>query len=156
VRKILAAPARVALTLVAALLVTTAACRSAAPVGGATGAETGGADAVGAGERFLTAARGGDVLTMGRVFGTSSGAIAGRDPADQVEKRMRALQCYLTHDGSRVVGTQLGNGAEQLLTVELRQRELVRQSRFTAVPGPGRRWYVASFDINALTEFCRP
>lgn len=155
-RKILAAPARVALGLVVPLLVAAAACRTAGSGGGATGGDTGGPDAVGAVQRFLTAARSGDVQTMGKVFGTSGGAIAGRDPADQVEKRMRALQCYLTHDASRVVGTQLGNGAEQVLTVELRQKELVRQTRFTTVPGPERRWYVSSFDINALTEFCRP
>ena len=145
-RKILAAMALVAL----------AACRTAAPAGGAAGTDVGGADAAGAVERFLTAARSGDIPTMGRVFGTSGGAIAGRDPADAVEKRMRALQCYLTHDGSRVVGTQLGNGASQILTVELKQKELVRQTRFTAVPGPERRWYVESFDINSVSDFCRP
>ena len=144
-RKILAAMALVAL----------AACRTAAP-GGAAGADTGGPDAAGAVERFLTAARAGDVATMGRVFGTSAGAVAGRDPVEQVEKRMRALQCYLTHDRSRILGTQLGNGASQILTVELKQRELVRQTRFTVVPGPQRRWYVESFDINAIAEFCRP
>jgi hypothetical protein len=150
VRKILAALA----------LVATAACRTAAPGsvgrGGATGADTGGPDAPGAVERFLTAARSGDIRTMGQVFGTSNGAISGRDAAADVEKRMRALQCYLMHDGSRVVGTQLGSGSSQILTVELKQRELTRQARFTAVAGPQRRWYVESFDINALTEFCRP
>jgi hypothetical protein len=121
-----------------------------------TGSETGGVDAVGAVERFLTAARSGDIQTMGRVFGTSSGAIAGRDPADAVEKRKRALQCYLTHDASRVVGTQLGSGSGQVLTVELKQRELTRTTRFTVVPGPQRRWYVESFDINAVSDLCRP
>ena len=152
-RKILAALSPVALML-------TVACRTAAPGGvgggGMTGSETGGGDAVGAVERFLTAARTGDVQTMGRVFGTSAGAVAGRDAPDAVEKRMRALQCYLTHDGSRVVGTQLGSGAGQVLTVELKQRELTRTTRFTVVPGPQRRWYVESFDINSLSDFCRP
>jgi hypothetical protein len=137
-------------------LVALAACRTAAPAGGAAGTDVGGADAAGAVERFLTAARSGDIPTMGRVFGTSGGAIAGRDPAEQVEKRMRALQCYLTHDQSRILGAQLGNGSSRVLTVELKQRELVRQTRFTVVPGPQRRWYVESFDINAISEFCRP
>ena len=141
--------------LAAMALVAAAACRTGTP-GGVAGAESGGTDAVGAVERFLTAARAGDVQTMGQMFGTSGGAIAGRDPAEVVEKRMRALQCYLNHDASRVVGSQLGAGAGQVLTVELKQRELTRQARFTAVPGPQRRWYVESFDINALTEFCRP
>jgi hypothetical protein len=139
-----------------ALMLVAAACRTAAPAAGAAGADAGGPDAAGAVERFLTAARSGDIPAMGRLFGTSSGPIAGRDPADQVEKRMRALQCYLTHDGSRILGSQLGNGSSQVLTVELKQRELVRQTRFTVVPGPQRRWYVESFDINALGEFCRP
>ena len=138
------------------LLVVAAACRTAAPAAGGGPAEAGAADGPAAVERFLGAARAGDVQAMSRVFGTSEGPIASREPVADVEKRMRALQCYLTSDGSRLLGASPGAASKQVLLVELRQRELVRQTRFTVVPGPQRRWFVESFEINTLSDFCRP
>jgi len=32
----------------------------------------------------------------------------------------------------------------------------VRRTSFVAVPGSGERWYVESFDINAVADLCRP
>jgi hypothetical protein len=143
--------------LAALLLVASTACRTVQPpqAGGAQ-AGAGAADAPAAVERFLGAARASDVHAMAAVFGTGEGSIASRDPAADVEKRMRALQCYLTHDASRLMGATPGPSQKQVVLVELRQRELTRQTRFTVVPGPQRRWFVESFDINAVSDFCRP
>lgn len=95
---------------------------------------------------------------MGLLFGTAAGPVAARDGATEVEKRMRALACYLNHDASRVVDDlpAVGGGARRVLTVALRQRELARETRFTVVPGPRGRWYVEAFDIDRLSDFCRP
>jgi hypothetical protein len=143
--------------LAALLLVASAACRPPQPAGGGMGpAEAGAPDGPGAVERFLGAARTSDVHGMARLFGTGEGSIANRDPAEEVEKRMRALQCYLTHDGSRLIGASAAPGGKQVVQVELKQRELTRQTRFTVVPGPQRRWFVESFEINSLSDFCRP
>jgi hypothetical protein len=156
--------------LAALLLVATAACRATAPAAGAPTGSTGvtgtsagvldtgvgAADGPAAVDRFLGAARASDVQGMARVFGTAAGPIGEREPAADVEKRMRALQCYLAHDASRFLGASPGAGGKQVLLVELRQRELTRQTRFTVVPGPGRRWFVESFEINSLSDFCRP
>lgn len=107
---------------------------------------------------FLAASRLTDVRAMGLLFGTAAGPVAARDGATDVEKRMRALACYLAHDTARVVDDlpATGGGGRRALTVALRQRELARETRFTAVPGPAGRWYVEAFDVERLSDFCRP
>jgi hypothetical protein len=137
-------------------------CRSAAPAvvrSSATGAVVtadGATNAAGAITAFLEAARVPEVGTMARLFGTANGPITEREGSAEVEKRMRALACYLTHDSARLVEDLPGVGSGRAVTVELRQRELTRRARFTTVPGPRGRWFVESFDINALADFCRP
>lgn len=146
----------------AALLLAVAAgagCRTAAPDAGSASIATGevGAPAPGAAlDRFLQAARTGDVGVMANLFGTSAGPIAAREPSPDVEKRMRAIQCYLTHDSARMVADDAGVGSRRVFTVELRQKELVRRTQFNIVPSGRGRWFVESFDINAVSDFCRP
>jgi hypothetical protein len=158
VRKILGFAAVVALTAPGL-----AACRSGGATSGAGSGSVqpppaGSAGAVssqGAVERFLGAARASDHRTMGFVFGTAQGAIAARDGANDVEKRMRALGCYLMHDRAQVLEDVPGNGRERVVTVQLTQKELTKRTRFTTVPGPAGRWYVRAFDVDPLADFCR-
>jgi hypothetical protein len=127
--------------------------------GAAPGAADGGAASPSAAVAgFVAAARSYDARTMGLLFGTAAGPVAGRDPSVDVEKRMRALACYLTHDSARVVDDlpAVGAGTRRMVTVALRQRELARDVRFTAVPTARGRWLVESFDIERLSDFCRP
>jgi hypothetical protein len=145
VRKIVASTAATAAFLLSG-------CRSAPAVGSA-----GAPSSQGAVQEFLAAAHGGDVRTMASLFGTSSGPITQRDDANSVEKRMRALQCYLTHDVATVVEDRPAmSGPARQVVVELRQRNLVRRTTFSAVPGPHDRWFVESFDISAVTDLCHP
>ncbi|HEY0777475.1 MAG TPA: hypothetical protein VGD56_05860 [Gemmatirosa sp.] len=118
----------------------------------------GGVTSTAAVEGFLRAAQTTDARAMSNYFGTRAGPTTMRDPAADVEKRMIALSCYLAHDSARVLGDVPGIGAagERTVTVELRQREIVRQTRFTAVSGPGNRWFVQAFDIDAVSDLCRP
>ncbi|MGZ8379586.1 MAG: hypothetical protein ACXW05_14980 [Gemmatirosa sp.] len=146
-----------ALVVVATLVLP--ACRSAAPIQGSTPVAQAGPGAgtpSGAIEGFLQAASANDPNAMARLFGTAGGPITEREGSEAVEKRMRALACYLTHDGSRIVDNLPGVGAGRAITVELKQRELTRRTRFSVVPGPGGRWFVEQFDINSLSDFCRP
>ena len=137
-------------------------CRSAAPsvvrssAPGTVVAGDGATSAATAITAFLAAARVPEVSAMARLFGTANGPITEREGSAEVEKRMRALACYLTHDSARVLEDLPGVGAGRAVTVELRQRELTRRARFATVPGPRGRWFVESFDINALADFCRP
>jgi hypothetical protein len=137
------------------LLASQANCRSAGSAGPSGGSDGGAPSAAGAVEGFLTAARGGNANLMASLFGTANGSISRRDPANDVEKRMRALQCYLTHDSARLVDDAPGISHGRIISVELKQRELTRKTQFNVVPGPHQRWYVESFDIQALADLCR-
>jgi hypothetical protein len=162
--RVLAAGGRRTLALVVALLAAGAggaACtRAAAPAGArpVAPADAGAASATAAVEGFVAAARVNDARSMGLLFGTAAGPVAGRDPQADVEKRMRALACYLTHDSARVVDDlpAVAAGNRRLVTVALRQRELARETRFTVVPTARGRWLVEAFDIERLSDFCRP
>ncbi|MDF1505567.1 hypothetical protein [Roseisolibacter sp. H3M3-2] len=149
--------------LVVAATLVLPACRASAPAAVVTSAgepvadpRAGAGSASAAVEGFLRAARANDPTAMARLFGTTAGPITEREAADAVEKRMRALACYLTHDASRIVDNLVGVGQGRALTIELTQRELTRRSRFTVVSGPGGRWFVEQFEIDKLSDFCRP
>jgi len=137
------------LALVALVALAPAACRTAAPGGLAAGSPAP-VDAV---QRFVGAARAQDTRTMLTLWGTSKGIV---DNSDDAEKRMTIFQCFLGHEEARVVTDAPALGDSRAVTVELRQGALTRQTRFTTVQGPGARWFVESFDINALRDFCRP
>ena len=144
-RKIVASTAATAAFLLSA-------CQSAPAVGSA-----GAPGATGAVQEFLAAAHGGDVRTMASLFGTSSGSITQRDDPNSVEKRMRALQCYVTHDAAKVLEDRpAASGPGRQVVVELRQGNLTRRTTFSTVPGPHDRWFVESFDIAAVTDLCHP
>ena len=137
--------------LALALAFATTGCGGARGGTGQTGAPSG----VAAVERFLGAARAKDVRSMSAVWGTSDGPMVNRVSEAETEKRMIVMQCFLSHDQVRVTGDQPLSGGGRHVNVELRQAELVRGTRFTAVSGPGGRWYVESFDIEALRDLCR-
>ena len=137
------------LALAALVALPSVACRTGAPGGLAPGAPAP-VDAV---QRFVNAARTQDTGTMLALWGTSKGAVG---TGTDVEKRMIIFQCFLGHSAARVVTDAPNMGPGRAVTVELTQGEMVRQTKFSAIQGPGGRWFVESFDINAVTDFCRP
>ena len=114
------------------------------------------ATSVGAVERFLGASRAKDVRGMSEVWGTADGPMTSRVSEAETEKRMIVIQCFLTHDQSRVLGEQSLAGNGRKVAVELHNGDLVRQTKFTVVQGPGSRWFVESFDIESVRDLCRP
>ena len=153
---------RSAVVIVSACALVTGCASSPRPAvvqgGGGTTFGPGAATSTGAVEGFLHAAQETDARAMSGYFGTRAGPTTLRDPGADVEKRMISLACYLSHDSARVLGDVPGvaDVGDRTVTVELRQRELVRQTRFTVVPGPGNRWFVQAFDIDAVSDLCRP
>ena len=140
-------------------LVLATACRTVA-VGGSPGLTTGtiGADSPrGAVEGFLAAARAQDMVTLGRLFGDETGLAKDRDDKDQFEKREIIMICTLKHDTATVTEGAATVGGERVFQVELRQGNMTGNSKFTAVRGPGERWFVKGFDIVALQNrgFCQ-
>ena len=140
---------KISVLALVALVALTSACRTAMPGGVPAGAPAP-MDAV---QRFVGAARAQDTRSMMALWGTTKG-IAGT--GEDAEKRMIIFQCFLGHDAARVLSDAPSLGAGRNVSVELRQGQLTRQTKFTAVQGPGGRWFVESFDINAVSDLCRP
>jgi hypothetical protein len=62
--------------------------------------------------------------------------------------------CFLRHDRYQLVSDAESTAGQRRIEVELEQGMLVRTTAFTVVPAPDRHWYVQSFDMEALRDFC--
>ncbi len=127
-------------------------CRQPAPAGLEL---TGAPDPRAAITRFLGAVSAQDLQAMSTVWGTSKGPARDQIERSELEKRELTMQCYLTHDRSRILNEEPGEGGRRIYLVELTQGELTRRTRFTTVRGPSERWYVENADIQATRDFCR-
>jgi hypothetical protein len=135
-------------------LVFLAACSSATRGGSNNGQLTGGASAELAVSQFLNAVRARDLQAMSTVFGTSNGPARETMDRAELEKREVILACYFNNDSYRVLREDSGMGGHREVQVELRKGQLVRQTKFYVIRGPGGRWYVDNMDIAAVRDFC--
>jgi hypothetical protein len=124
-----------------------------APAGNTTGA----ADPRGAVLAFLDAAKNQDLQALSAVWGSAEGSVRdkGNIPRDEMEKRELVMMCYLTHDSHQILSEAPAADSERVIAAQLRRGGLSRTSNFYAVAGPGRRWYVRTFDMESLTDLCR-
>jgi hypothetical protein len=129
-----------------------AACSSATQRN--TGQITGGSAPQLATEQFLRAANAGDLQAMSVEWGTKDGPARETMDRTQLEKRLTILACYFKHDSARIVGEAPGNAGRRDIRVELRKGNLVRQTTFYTIKGPGDRWYVENMDLAAVRDFC--
>jgi hypothetical protein len=144
-------------------LVLVAACHSAAPqptpgvrptgapFGTASGGATSARAAVGA---FLAAARNEDLQAMAVVWGTSAGPARNAIPREELEKRELIMMCFLRHNRYQLVSDAESTAGQRRIEAELEQGMLIRRTAFIVVPAPDGRWYVQSFDMEALRDFC--
>jgi hypothetical protein len=144
-------------------LVLVAACHSAAatpsssvsPAGAPFGPVTGGATSARAAvASFLAAARNEDLQALAMVWGTASGPARNTIPRDELEKRELIMICFLRHDRYQLVSDAESTGGQRRIEAELEQGMVIRTTAFTVVPGPDGRWYVQSFDMEAVRDFC--
>lgn len=105
-------------------------------------------------EQFLRAANAGDLQAMSAQWGTKDGPARESMDRTQLEKRLTILACYFKHDSARVVGEASGTGGHRDVRIELKKGNLVRQTTFYTVKGPGDRWYVENMDIASVRDFC--
>jgi hypothetical protein len=136
----------------AALLLFATACASA---GGRTNPDDGAPTARDAVDGFLTGSKERDMPLLGRLWGTQAGPARLTMERGEYEKRILIIQCHLQHDTGRIVGDFGGEAGRQVFRVELTKGGLTKATTLTVVPGPGRRWYVESADIDKTAEFCR-
>jgi hypothetical protein len=144
-------------------LVLVAACHSGAgrpeqairPAGAPFASGSGGAaTARGAIAGFLAAARNEDLQAMASLWGTATGPARNTIPRDELEKRELIMMCYLRHDRYSLVSEGGSTGGQRRIEVELERGMLIRRAAFMVVPGSDSRWYVQSFDMDALRDFC--
>jgi hypothetical protein len=91
---------------------------------------------------------------MAGVWGTKDGPALATLPRDEWEKReLINIRC-LTHDTYDIISDAPATGGKRAFAVMLRRRDQARTTNFYAVPGPGGRWYVESFDPEPLQDFC--
>lgn len=122
-----------------------------------TGNTTGAPDARAAVLAFLDAAKNGDLQALSAVWGSSAGSVrdTGAIPRDEMEKRELVMLCYLGHDTHQIVSDAPAANNERVVSAVLRRGALTRTANFYAVAGPGGRWYVRQFDMEALTDLCK-
>ena len=128
-----------------------AACSSAPRNGGEL---TGAAAPKIATEQFLRAANNGDLQAMSTQWGTKDGPARETMDRTQLEKRLTILACYFKHDSERVVAEAAGSAGRRDVRVELRKGNLIRQTTFYTIKGPGDRWYVENMDLASVRDFC--
>ena len=105
-------------------------------------------------EQFLRAANAGDIQAMSTQWGTKDGPARETMDRTQLEKRLAILACYFKHDSARIVGDAPGASGRRDVRIEIRKGNLVRQTTFYTIKGPGDRWYVENMDIAAVRDFC--
>jgi hypothetical protein len=106
---------------------------------------------------FLDAAKNGDLQALSAVWGSTAGSVrdAGTIPREEMEKRELVMLCYLGHDSHQIVSEAPSANNERVVAATLRRGTLTRTANFYAVAGPGGRWYVRQFDMEALTDLCK-
>ena len=119
-----------------------------------SGGTTGAATPREALDRFLATAKAQDYDGMSAVWGSSQGPISATQERTALQQRQFVVMKCLRHDRFAVLNeTPVASGA-RLFSVEVRLRETVAASNFTAVQGPGGRWYLESFKIEDLQAIC--
>lgn len=106
-------------------------------------------------ERFLGAAKSGDLQELGIAWGTSKGPARDQFERAELDKRLTVMQgCYDT-DKHRIIDEQPGDNGKRILRVELTKGAITKTPRFTTVKGPSDRWYVEDADFAAVTALCK-
>jgi hypothetical protein len=139
-------------------LVLLAACHTAAPVTRSTpvtsGNQVGAADPASAVRSFLAAVKQQDLQAMSNLWGGPNGLARDQLGRQELEKRELIMMCYLKHDRADILGDAPDPTGGRVLAVRLGLGQLSQSTNFHLVQGPESRWYVESFDIQQLQQFC--
>lgn len=146
------------------LLVVAAACRSgssssspaSAPAPAAAPSNAPGAAAPRAAvERFLNAAKNGEIQELGVAWGTAKGPARDQFERAELDKRLILMAGCYDGDKHRIIDETPGDNGKRMLRVELTKGVVTKTPRFTTVKGPNERWYVEDADFAAVTTLCK-
>jgi hypothetical protein len=104
---------------------------------------------------FMAAAKAQDLQAMSMIWGTKDGPAASTMDRATLEQREIILACYLKHDSYQILSDSPAAGGERVMAVEVKFGNLTRQTNFYLTQGgPSNRWYVRTFDLDALRDIC--
>jgi len=106
-------------------------------------------------ERFLGAAKAGDIQELGIAWGTSKGPARESMERTELDKRVTVMAGCYDVEKHRIVDDMPGEGGKRVLRVEMTKAGVTKTPRFTTVKGPSDRWYVEDADFAAITAFCK-
>jgi hypothetical protein len=124
-------------------LVLLAACRSVPREGSQLTGATSPRAAV---DRILSAIRNQDLQALGTVWGDKRGAARDIMQRDEYDKRVIVMQCYFSHDESRIISGPTTKVDTVLFTVELTKGTVRATTTAKTLQGPESRWYVLTMD----------
>lgn len=122
---------------------------------GPSGNQTGAADAMTALRAFIGAANTTDLQAMSALFGDRDGTARDRLPRQELEMREILMARCLKNDRYDVIGDAPAPGGGRTFVVKLTKGAKSGSAGFDVVTGPDRRWYVHSFEIDKLSEYCK-
>jgi hypothetical protein len=103
---------------------------------------------------FLAAAKAQDLQAMAMMWGTKDGPAAGSMDRSEMERREIVLTCYLKHDSFQILNEAPAANDERQINVELKYKTLTRSTNFYVTPARENRWYVRTFEADALRDIC--
>jgi hypothetical protein len=106
-------------------------------------------------ERFLTAAKSGEIQELGISWGTARGPARDQFERAELDKRLILMAGCYDGDKHRIIDELPGDNGKRMLRVELTKGAVTKTPRFTTVKGPSDRWYVEDADFAAVTALCK-
>jgi len=106
-------------------------------------------------DRFLGAAKSGDLQEMAIAWGTARGPARDQFERAELDKRLILMAGCYDGDKHRIIDELPGDNGKRMLRVELTKGTLTKTPRFTTVKGPSDRWYVEDADFAAVTALCK-
>jgi hypothetical protein len=108
------------------------------------GSLTGASSSRSAVDAFFKSIKDGDVQATSSVWGSKSGAARDWMARESMEPRIVVMQCYLAHEGAKIVANPRASNDSAVFRVELTRGAKTEPSDVVTVAGPRSRWYVAS------------
>src|SRR5262249_34567493 len=106
-------------------------------------------------ERFLGAAKSGDVQELAVAWGTAKGPARDQFERAELEKRLIIMQGCYDADKYKILDEQPADNGKRTLRVELTKGTITKTARFTTERSSAGRWFVQDADFGAITPLCK-
>ena len=105
-------------------------------------------------QAFMAAIKAQDLDALALIWGSEKGPARDVVPSDQLRKRELIMECYLQHDGYRVVADVAQSTELHVVTLSITKGTFTRETKTQVILGPHQRWYVANTELEPLRDLC--